>query len=75
MYRRVLVALDGSEPSTAALREEPGETISLEDMQDAAVEAVDRELRAGEARGFTHHLADQVSIGFVDAVPYEEDDE
>jgi hypothetical protein len=41
-------------------------------MQDAAAEAVENALRFAQDNGFSHAQADELSIGFVDAVPYEE---
>ena len=42
-------------------------------MQDAAVDAVENAMRHAEDNGFAHPYADDLSIGFVDAVLYEED--
>jgi hypothetical protein len=42
-------------------------------MQDAAVDAVENAVRHAEDNGFSHPYADELSIGFVDAVLYEED--
>ena len=44
-------------------------------MQDAAVDVVENAVRAAEAAGFVHGMADKLSIGFVDAVLYEDDEE
>ena len=46
--------------------------IDLETMQDAAVDAVENAIRHAEDNGFSHPYADELSIGFVDAVLYEE---
>ena len=48
--------------------------VAAEDMQDAAVEAIENAVRAAAGMGFTHDLADVLCIGFVDAVLYEEDE-
>ena len=45
------------------------------DKQDAAAEAVANALRYAEGEGFRHGMEDQLSMTFVDAVPYEEDEE
>ncbi len=42
-------------------------------MEDAAVEAVENAMRFAYDNGFSHTYADELSIGFVDAVLYEED--
>jgi hypothetical protein len=63
---RVLVALRVDEC-------EPDAKIDLETMQDAAVDAVENAMRHAEDNGFAHPYADDLSIGFVDAVLYEED--
>ena len=52
---------------------EPDAKIDLETMQDAAVDAVENAVRHAEDNGFSHAYADELSIGFVDAVLYEED--
>ena len=65
---RVLVTLQVDEC-------EPDAKIDRETMQDAAVEAVDNAMRFAYDNGFSHTYADELSIGFVDAVLYEEDDE
>jgi len=54
---------------------EPDAKIDRDTMQDAATEAVENAVRHAEDNGFSHALADELSIGFVDAVPYEEEDE
>jgi hypothetical protein len=54
---------------------EPNAEIDLETMQDAAVDAVENAVRHAEDNGFSHSCADILSIGFVDAVLYEEDEE
>lgn len=55
--------------------DESGEELSLEDARDTATEVVEHELAAAEAIGFTHSQGDEVSLAFIDAVPYEEDEE
>ena len=50
------------------------DSVAAEDMQDAAVEAVENAVRAAYEMGFTHSLADKLCINFVDAVLYEEDE-
>jgi hypothetical protein len=65
---RVLVTLQVDEC-------EPDAKIDRETMQDAAVEAVENAMRFAYDNGFSHTYADELSIGFVDAVLYEEDDE
>lgn len=65
---RVLVTLQVDEC-------EPDATIDHETMRDAAVEAVENAVRFAHENGFSHAWADELSIGFVDAVLYEEDDE
>ena len=62
---RVLVTLQVDEC-------EPDAKIDLEIMQDAAVDAVENAIRHAEDNGFSHPYADELSIGFVDAVLYEE---
>jgi hypothetical protein len=52
---------------------EPDAKIDWETMQDAAVDAVENAMRHAEDNGFSHTYADELSIGFVDAVLYEED--
>jgi hypothetical protein len=47
--------------------------VTVEDMQDAAAEAVENAVRAAFDMGFAHRLADKLCIGFVDAVLYEDD--
>lgn len=54
---------------------EPDAKIDLETMQDAAVDAVENAVRHAEANGFSHAYANELSIGFVDAVLYEEHDD
>ena len=63
---RVLVTLQVDEC-------EPNAKIDLETMQDAAVDAVENAVRHAEDNGFSHTWTDVLSIGFVDAVLYEED--
>jgi len=63
---RVLVTLQVDEC-------EPDATIDRETMQDAAVEAVENAVRFAYDNGFSHAWADELSIGFVDAVLYDED--
>ena len=65
---RVLVTLQVDECESDA-------KIDRETMQDAAVEAVENAMRFAYDNGFSHTYADELSIGFVDAVLYEEDDE
>ena len=62
---RVLVTLQVDEC-------EPDAKIDLETMQDAAVDAVDNAVRFAYDNGFSHAYANELSIGFVDAVLYEE---
>jgi hypothetical protein len=50
-----------------------GVAVEAEEMQDAAVEAVENAVRAAHEMGFTHALADRLCLDFVDAVLYEED--
>lgn len=52
---------------------EPDAEIDRETMEDAAVEAVDNAVRFAYDNGFSHTYADELSIGYVDAVLYEED--
>ena len=52
---------------------EPDAKTDLETMQDAAVDAVENAVRHAEDNGFSHEWADILSIGFVDAVLYEEE--
>ena len=63
---RVLVTLQVDEC-------EPDAKIDRETMEDAAVEAVENAMRFAYDNGFSHTYADELSIGFVDAVLYEED--
>jgi hypothetical protein len=49
--------------------------IAIPESQDAAVEAVENAVRAAHEMGFSHALADNLCIGFVDAVLYEEDED
>jgi len=65
---RVLVTLQVDEC-------EPEAKTDRETMEDAAVEAVDNAMRFAYDNGFSHTYADELSVGFVDAVLYEEDDE
>jgi hypothetical protein len=65
---RVLVTLQVDEC-------EPDAKFDRETMEDAAVEAVENAMRFAYDNGFSHTYADELSIGFVDAVLYEEDDE
>ncbi len=65
---RVLVTLQVDECDPAA-------KIEPEAMQEAAVEAVKNALHTAEDNGFSHAWADDLCIGVVDAVAYEEDDE
>jgi len=53
----------------------PDAKFDRETMEDAAVEAVENAMRFAYDNGFSHTYADELSIGFVDAVLYEEDDE
>ena len=53
---------------------QPGVTTDPEIIQEAAVEAVENAVRFAEDNGFSHAKADDLSIHFVDAVLYEEDD-
>jgi hypothetical protein len=62
---RVLVRLQVDECEANA-------KIDLETMQDATVDAVENAMRHAEDNGFSHPYADELSIGFVDAVLYEE---
>lgn len=52
----------------------PDAKIDPEIMQEAAVEAVENAVRFAYDNGFSHAWTDDLSIGFVDAVAYEEDD-
>jgi len=52
---------------------EPDEKIDRETIEDAAVEAVENAMRFAYDNGFSHTYADKLSIGYVDAVLYEED--
>jgi hypothetical protein len=52
---------------------EPDAKFDRETMQDAAVEAVETVMRHATGVGFPHTYEDELSIGFVDAVLYEED--
>ena len=63
---RVLVTLQVDE----ADKDDP---VAAEDMDDAAVEAVENAVRVAYEMGFAHSLADKLCIGFVDAVLYEEE--
>jgi len=54
---------------------EPDAKIDRDTMQDAAAEAVENAMRFAYDNGFSHSYADELCIGFVDAVLYEEDDE
>ncbi len=51
---------------------DPAAKIDPEIMQEAAVEAIENAVRLGYQTGFSHTWADELSIGFVDAVLYEE---
>ena len=62
---RVLVRLQVEECESKA-------NFDREMMEDAAVEAVENAIRHAEDNGFSHPYADELSIGFVDAVLYEE---
>jgi len=46
--------------------------IDQESTEDAAVDAVENAIRFAAEHGFTHQYADALSIGYVDAVLYEE---
>ncbi len=63
---RVLVTLQVDECERDA-------KIDRETMQDAAVEAVENAVRFAHDNGFSHTWANELSIGFVDAVLYDED--
>jgi anti-sigma regulatory factor (Ser/Thr protein kinase) len=65
---RVLVTLQVDEC-------DPATKIDREIMQEAAVEAVENAVRHAEDNGFSHAHADDLSIGLVDAVAYEDVDE
>jgi len=65
---KVLVTLQADEADKE-------DSVATEDMQDAAVEAVENAVRAAHEMGFTHSLADKLCIGFVDAVLYDEEEE
>jgi len=52
---------------------EPDAEFDRETMEDSAVEAVENAMRFAYDNGFSHTYADELSIGFVDAVLYEED--
>ena len=53
----------------------PDAKIDPEIMQEAAVEAVENAVRFAYENGFSHAWTDDLSIGFVDAVAYEEDED
>ena len=53
---------------------DPDAKIDRSTMQDAAVEAIANAVRFGYETGFSHARAGNLSIGFVDAVLYEEHD-
>jgi hypothetical protein len=55
--------------------DDPEMKIDREAMEEAAVEAVENAVRFAENAGFQHSSADDLSIGFVDAVLYEGDDD
>jgi len=57
--------------------DDPDTQIDRETMEAAAVEAIENAVRFAENAGFEHSLAGELSVGFVDAVLYEseEDDE
>lgn len=62
---RVLVTLQVDEC-------EQGGGIDSDAMQEAAVEAVESALRHAENNGFSHQWANELSVGFVDAVAYDD---
>jgi len=51
---------------------DPDTKIDRDTMQQAAVEAVENAVRHAENNGFSHTWADDLSIGLVDAVAYED---
>ena len=61
---RVLVTLQVEE-------DDPTVTIDQEAMEDATVEAVENAVKLAYDNGFSHQYANELSIGFVDAVLYE----
>ena len=54
---------------------DPDAKIDPEIMQEAAVEAVENAVRFAYDNGFSHAWTDDLSIRFVDAVLYEEDED
>jgi len=50
-------------------------TIDRETMEDAAVDAVENALKRAADDGFSHPYADELCVGYVDAVVYEEDED
>jgi hypothetical protein len=53
---------------------DPDAKIDRDTMQEAAVEAIENAVRHAENNGFSHTRADDLSIGLVDAVAYENED-
>jgi len=53
---------------------DPDTKIDRDTMQQAAVEAVENAVRHAENNGFSHTWADDLSIGLVDTVAYEDED-
>jgi hypothetical protein len=53
----------------------PDMKIDRETMEEAAVEAIENAVRFAENAGFEHSSAGELSVGFVDAVLYESEDE
>lgn len=65
---RVLVTLQVEECNEGA-------AIDREIMEDAAVDAVENAVKCAADNGFSHLYADELCVGFVDAVLYEECDD
>jgi hypothetical protein len=51
--------------------DDPNTKIDRGAMEKAAIEAVENAVRFAESVGFEHSSANELSIGFVDAVLYE----
>jgi len=65
---RVLVTVQVDE-------DDPDVKIDRETMEEAAVEAIENAVRFAESAGFEHSSAGELSVGFVDAVLYESEDD
>ncbi len=50
-------------------------TDTREELEGAATEAVGNALKLVEANGYAHTYAEELSIGFVDAVEHEHEEE